>query len=257
MRPITLGEKPRRIVRMRPVTLVVWFVCLIGLSVSAAYLIHHAKYKKQSAIKDLEVLAVEKNNKSLSIENIELQNSLLKLKNEYSNLESQYKVLTSRLNGARQEDTQTASELALALKDLEATRVDALKLRDELDAKLWEIEAMHADLQALEQKYNGFKEMLKPDLILEPTLVGSGETIKAFDGNLILVLYEASDTNKCHKDSAALSYLISGTDKKQLCLRTGKPESFKYQGEKYLFTLLESSQSEGAHHYLIAILKER
>jgi hypothetical protein len=42
---------------------------------------------------------------------------------------------------------------------------------------------------------------------------------------------------------------------KQLCLRTGKPESFKYQGEKYLFNLLESKESEGAHHYCISILK--
>ena len=78
-----------------------------------------------------------------------------------------------------------------------------------------------------------------------------------FDGNLGIVLYEASDTSKCYKDSAAVCYLTNGPDKKKLCLRTGKPESFKYQGKKYLFNLLESKESEGAHLYLISILKER
>ena len=129
--------------------------------------------------------------------------------------------------------------------------------RGELDAKLSEIEALNVDQQTLEQKYNSFKEMLAPFLILEPTLVGSGETTMAFDGNLGIVLYEASDTSKCHKDSVAVSYLINGTDKKKLCLRTGKPASFKYQGKKYLLNLLESKESKGTHHYCISILKER
>ncbi len=254
MRPIILGEKTGRTVKMRPITLLVCCVCLIGLSVSATYLIDHAKYEKQSDNKAQEILAVQEDKKSLSVA---LQNSLQKLENEYSNLQSQYKDLASKIDTAEQKNTQTALELASALKDLEAARVDALKLRGELKAKLSEIEALNVDQQTLEQKYNGFKEMLAPYLILEPTLVGSGETTMAFDGNLILVLYEVSDTSKCRKDSAAVSYLISGTDKKKLCLRTGKPESFKYQGKKYLFNLLESKESEGARHYLISIIKER
>jgi hypothetical protein len=147
--------------------------------------------------------------------------------------------------------------LASALKDLETAGVDALKLRGELGAKLSEIEALNDDRQAVELKYTGFKKMLAPYLILEPTWVSSGETVLVFGGKLILVLYEVSDASKCHKDSAAFSYLISGTDKTKLCLRTGKPESFKYQGKKYLFDLLESKESEGAHRYCISILKER
>jgi hypothetical protein len=108
----------------------------------------------------------------------------------------------------------------------------------------------------LEQKYNGSKEMLAPYLILEPTLVGLGEAAKAFDGNLMIVLYEASDMDKCQQGSTAFTYLISGKDKTKLCLRTGKPESFKYRGEKSLFNLLESKKSKGAHPYLFSILKE-
>jgi len=231
MHPITVGEKTK-IVRMRPLTLLVCFVCLIALSVSATYLIHHTKYKKQSDNKDQKILTVQKNYESLSDANIELQNSLQKLKNEYSKLESPH-------------------------KDPEAARDDTLKLRDELDAKSSEIQALNVDQQTLEQKYNGLKEILAPYLILEPTLVGSGETTMVFDGNLGIVLYEAEDTSKCYKDSAAVCYLINGPDKKKLCLRTGKPKSFKYQGKRYLFNLLESKGSEGAHRYLISILKER
>jgi hypothetical protein len=253
MRPITLGEKKRRTVRMRPIPLLVCFVCLIGLSVSATYLIDHARYEKQSGNKAQEILAVQENKKSLSIA---LENALQKLENEYSNLESQYKDLASKLDTAEQKNTLTASELASALKDLEAARVDALKLKGELDAKLPEIEALNVDRQTLEQKYNGSKEMLAPYLILEPTLVGLGEAAKAFDGNLMIVLYEASDMDKCQQGSTAFTYLISGKDKTKLCLRTGKPESFKYRGEKSLFNLLESKKSKGAHPYLFSILKE-
>jgi len=254
---INLAGKRRRTFSLGPITLLLCFACLIGLSVSATYLIDHAKYKKQSDNEHAEILVIQKNNKSLSDKNIALENSLQKLENEHSNLESQYKDLASGLDTAERENAQTASELTSALKDLEAARVDVLKLRGELDAKFSEIEALNVDQRTLEQKYNGFKEMLAPYLILEPTLVRSGETPMALGGNLGIVLYEASDTSKCYKDSAAVCYLISGTDKKELCLRTGKPESFKYQGKKYLFNLLESKESEGAHHYCISILKER
>jgi hypothetical protein len=236
---------------MRPITLPVCFVCLIELSVAATYFIHHAKYKKQSDNKDQEILTVQKNNKSLSDENIELQNSLQKLKNEYSKLESSHKGLAFGLDNAEEKNSQ------IPLKHLEGARIDDLKLRGELDAKLSEIEALQVDQQTLEQKYNGFKEMLAPYLILEPTLVRSGETPMALGGNLGIVLYEASDTSKCYKDSADVCYLTNGPDKKRLCLRAAKPESFKYQGKKYLFNLLESKESEGAHRYLISILKER
>jgi hypothetical protein len=257
MRPINLGRKTRKTVSMHPITLLVCFVCLIGLSVSATYLVGYAKYKKQSENKAREVLAVQENNKSLSDKNAALENSLQKLENEYSNMESQYKDFAFKLDTAEQKNTQTASELASDLKDLETARVDTLKLRDELDAKLSEIEALNADRQALGLKYNGFKKMLAPYLVLEPTWVSSGETTRAFNGKLLIVLYEVSEVDKCQKGSAAFSYLISGRDKEKVCLRTGKPESFKYQGKKYLFNLLESKENEGAHRYCISILQER
>lgn len=257
MRPITLGEKTRKTLRMHPLTLLVWSVCLIGSSVLATNLLQHAKYKKQLENREQEILSFQKNNKSLSDENIELQNAIQKLKNEYSNLGSPRKTPASGLDTAENKNAQTATELASALKDLEAAKIDTLKLRGDLDAKSSAIKALNIAQQTLEQRYDGFKKMLAPYLILEPTLVAPGETAMAFDGNLGIVLYEASDTSKCPKDSAAAAYFISGTDKKRLCLRTGKPESFKYQGKKYLFNLLESKENEGTNHYLISILKER
>ncbi len=168
---------------MHPVTLLVYFVCLIGLSVSATYLSHHAKYEKLPDDEAQEILGDQENKKSLSVA---LQNSLQRLENEYGNLESQYKDLASKLDTAEQKNTRTASELASALKDLEAAKVNALNLRGELDVKLSEIEALNVDRQTLEEKYNGFKEKLTPYLILEPKWVGSGETTTAFDGNLMI-----------------------------------------------------------------------
>ena len=76
---INLGKKQRRAGRTRPITLLFCIVCLIGLSVSATYLIDHAKFKKLSGKEDEEILALQKNNKSLSDKNIALENSLQKV----------------------------------------------------------------------------------------------------------------------------------------------------------------------------------
>src|SRR5208283_4528333 len=169
---VMLIEETKKTRSMRPIALLVCFVCLIGLSASVTYLIAHVKYQRQLDNKNQEVETIQKNNKDLTDQNIELRNSLQKLEDENS----------------------------------------------KLDAKLSEIEALNVVQQTLEQKYNGFKEMLAPYLILEPTLVGSGETTMAIDGNLGIVLYEASETSNCHKDSVAVSYLTNGPDKKKLCL---------------------------------------
>jgi hypothetical protein len=197
-----LIEETKKTLSIRPITLLVCFVCLIGLSVSATYLVVFVKYQSQLDNKNQEVLAVQKNNKALADQNIELRNSLQKLEDETS----------------------------------------------KLGAQLSEIEAQKADRQTLDQKDNGFKEMP----VLKPTWVSSGETTLAFDGNLRIVLY-ASDKDKCQKDSAAVSYLTSDTDNKKLCLRTGKPEDFTYQGKNYLFNLSGIVATAGVSRYCISI----
>ena len=92
-----LGGKMKRTVGVRLFTLLVWLACLTGLSVSATFLIGHAVYKKQSNDKDEQILAARKDNKFLSDKNIELQNSLQKLEDEYGNLEVRYKDLAASL----------------------------------------------------------------------------------------------------------------------------------------------------------------
>ena len=87
----------KRTVGVRLFTLLVWLACLTGLSVSATFLIGHAVYKKQSNDKDEQILAARKDNKFLSDKNIELQNSLQKLEDEYGNLEVRYKDLAASL----------------------------------------------------------------------------------------------------------------------------------------------------------------
>ena len=130
------------------------------------------------------------------------------------------------------------------------------KLEDEqsrLKAQLSAIETQKADQQTPEQKDNGFEEAP----VLKTTWVNAGDTTPAFDGNLHIVLYKASDKDECQKDSAAVSYLISGTDKKKLCLRTGRPESFTYQGKNYLLNLSGIAAQAGVYRYCISISLEQ
>jgi prefoldin subunit 5 len=246
-------KEAKRKAGIRPVILLVWLLCLMGLSVSATYFIVHGKYHSQLARDNEEILTGGKERKALADQNIELRNSLQKLENGYSDLERQFRELASKVDGA--ENAQRTSELSSVSKDLERAKADINKLRDELESKLSEIETLNAARQSLEQKYADFKKILGPYLVLEPTWVGPGETTQAFDGNLLIVLYEPSGKDVCLKDTAAVSYLTKGSDKKKLCLRTGKPENFIYQGRKYQFVLLASKANERAVRYCIYILK--
>ncbi len=202
-----LIEETKKTISIRRITLLVCFVCLIGLSASVTYLIERVKYQRQLDNKNQEVQTIQKYNKTLTDQNIELSNSLQKLEDEHS----------------------------------------------KLDAQLSEMEALKADQQTSEQKDNGFKETL----VLKPTWVNSGQTMPAFDGNLRIVLYKASDKDECQKDSAAVSYLISDTDKKKLCLQTGRPENFTYQGRNYLFNLSGIAAQASVYRYCISISLEQ
>jgi cell division protein FtsB len=157
----------------------------------------------------------------------------------------------------KNQEVQTIQENNKALTDQNTELRNSLqKLEDErskLDAQLSEIEAQKTDRQTSEQKYNDSEEMV----VLKPTWVNSGETTPAFDGNLRIVLYKASDKDECEKDSAAVSYLISNTDKKKLCLRMGKPENFAYEGRNYLFTLSGIAAQASVYRYCISISLER
>ncbi len=130
------------------------------------------------------------------------------------------------------------------------------KLEDEygkLNARLSEMEAsMKAEQQPPEQKENAPEEVP----VLKPTCVNSGETTLAFDGSLRIVLYKPSDKDECQKDSAAVCYLTSDTDKTKLCLRIGKPENFTYQGKDYLFNLSGIAAQGSVYRFCISILGE-
>jgi hypothetical protein len=157
----------------------------------------------------------------------------------------------------KNQEVQTIQQNYKDLSDQNIELKNSLqKLEDEygkLVAQLSEREAPKAEQQPLEQKDNGFKEMP----VLKPTWVNSGETTPAFDGNLRIVLYKASDKDECQKDSTAVGYLTSDTDKKKLCLRTGKPENFTYQGKNYLFNLSGIAAQASVYRYCISISLEQ
>ena len=203
-----LIEETKKALSIHPIALLVYFVCLIGLSASVTYLIVHVKYQRQLDNKNQEVQTIQQNNKDLTNQNIELRNSLQKLEDEYGKLNAQ-------------------------LSEIEAQKV--------------------AQQTPPEQKNDSFEETV----VLKPTWVSSGETTPAFDGNLRIVLYKASDKEECQKDSAAVSYLVSDSEKKKLCLRTGKPENFTYQGKNYLFNLSGIAAQASAYRYCISISLEQ
>lgn len=254
---VVKGEKIKRTSGIHRIILLGCFVCLIGLSVAATYLAMQVKYRSQMAGKNQEIIAAQKNMRTLADESGELRNSLQKLEKKYNKLGLLYKDLVSRLDAVEQKNMQMASESAAISKDLETAKANILKLTGKLDAKLLKIEVLNADRQAWEEKYDDIKEILLPRLVLEPTWVSPGETTKAFGGDLLVILYEATEKDRCRKDTVAIGYLISGTVKRKLCLRPGKPARFSYQGKRYLFNLLDSKEGENAYRYCIYIMKGR
>jgi hypothetical protein len=97
----------KRNVIARPITLLICSLCLIGLSASTTYLIVRNKNQSRLDYVNQKVLTLEKNNKSLADRNTELMNSLQKLQNEHSELESRYKDI-NRFNQAKINDRQLA-----------------------------------------------------------------------------------------------------------------------------------------------------
>lgn len=206
-----LTEETKKPLNIRPLALIGCFVFLIGLSAATTYFTVRVKYQSQLDYKNQEVLTVQENNKALADQDIELRNSLRKLQDEYSTLESRYKDIESRLNTAEQKNIQTASDPAADLKEAP---------------------------------------------VLKPTWVGSYQMTLAFDGSLRIILHKAADKDECPKDSATVGYLTSDTDKMKLCLRTGKPENFTYQGKGYLFTLSGIAAQAEVYRYCISISEE-
>lgn len=90
-------------------------------------------------------------------------------------------------------------------------------------------------------------------LVLKPTWVSSGQTTLAFNGNLRIIVNEASGKDECPENLGTVSYLISAEGKKKLCLRTGEPANFTYQGKQYSFNLSGIATTAGMFNYCISI----
>jgi hypothetical protein len=148
-------------------------------------------------------------------------------------------------------------QLANIRKNYEALAHQIFELRTSLQK--WEdeyskLETRYKDLESRPDAAEQKNMQTTPEmLVLKPTWVSSGETALAFDGKLRIVLHKASDQDECQKDSAAVSYLTNDTEKKKLCLRTGKPENFTYQGKNYSFTLSGIVAHASVYRYCISI----
>ena len=76
-------DNGKKYVTVRAAKLAVFFFCLIGLSVVAAYQFARVEFKKQLAGSDLQTGDIRKIEKALAGRNVELLNSLKELKNEF------------------------------------------------------------------------------------------------------------------------------------------------------------------------------
>ncbi len=108
-----LTEEKERTLSIRPITLLVLFVFLIGLSASATYLMVRVKYQGQLDYKSQEILAVQENNKALAEQNILLRNSLQKLEGEYSKLDAQLSQME-----AQKAERQTSEQKSNDVKEM-------------------------------------------------------------------------------------------------------------------------------------------
>lgn len=197
-----LIEEPKRTVSVHPVILIACFVCVIGFSVLATYLIAHVGFQNRLKAKDQRILNMRKNYEALAHQNLALKNSLHKREDEYSKLKKRYETIESSHETTEPKKVQTAPEQALVLK---------------------------------------------------PTWVRAGQTTLAFDGNLGIILREASAKDKCPQNLPAVSYLISGARVEKLCLGTGKQANFTYQGKRYWFNLSGIAAKAGMFDYCISI----
>ena len=131
------------------------------------------------------------------------------------------------------------------------------RLEDEHSKLETRYKDLESRLDATEQKNMQPASELSTDSeempVLKPTWVSSGQTTPAFDGKLRIVVHEATDQDECPKGSRAVSDLTTDTDKMKLCLRTGKPENFSYQGKNYLFNLSGTAAQASVYRYYISI----
>ncbi|MDR3568898.1 MAG: hypothetical protein P4L43_12790 [Syntrophobacteraceae bacterium] len=223
----------------RLLILFISFVYVTLITVSVFYTLLDAKYKTQIDNQTNQLSIDNKALADLSNENANFNSLFQTIKVDYNNIYSKNSDLAVQLHSYTQKYAALNSKLTSCLDDIKAANIDTGRLKD-----------VTANLQI-------FKDIIAPYLVLEPVWVGSGVGTSTFNGNLMIILYENTKSDKSCHDSSSICYLIEKGYKKKLCLDKRKPVVFSYQRNQYLFDLVRAQQTpDGSHRYCISILKK-
>ncbi len=223
----------------RVIVLFISFIYITVLSVSVFYTLLDTRYKSQIYNQNKQIIEDHKRIAILTNKNANLYISIKTSQCDQNAIYSKYNDLVSKLHSCTATNADITAQLTSVLDNLKSAHANTIKLKDVI-----------SNLQT-------FKSIVAPYVVLAPTWVGSGVGTPAFDGNLMIIIYEKSQNDKSCKESSIIGYLIENTHKQKLCLKTRQPGTFKYQRNEYLLDLLDSQETpDKSRRYCISILKK-
>jgi hypothetical protein len=223
----------------RLIILFISFIYVTVLSIAVFYTLLETKYKTQINNQKSQLLMEYNKIATLSNNKVEFNLLMDQIRNDYKHIASKNSSLGLELNLCMHRNARLTSQLQSTSDALNAANTDIIRLK-----------IVNSDLQIL-------NDIMTPYMVLKPTWVDSGAGISAFNGNLMIIIYENSKDDKSCRDSSSICYLIEKKYKKKLCLDTRKPVVFNYQRNQYLFDLVDSQQvPDGGHRYRISIFRK-
>ncbi len=190
--------------------------------------------------------------KGLQVRNKELNDKYHQLNEIYARLESMYKNMEVQKHEALSEIDAKVSSLTENLNTCQDTNLEFIARINGNDSTKASLEN---DLHDHEQRLDSLKRVFARELALEPTWIRAGEVFSAQGDDLAVTVDESADNKGCPKESPAVVHIVSGGDKRDLCLQMDRPQTFSHKGKKLLLHLLGIRENEPPRYYLVSIVK--
>jgi len=189
----------------------------------------------------------------------ELSELLKNTKHNYDDVHENLNRMESKINEFKKQaqEAQAAlnSEISSLTDNLNICQNVNLNFISDLKEKEDAILSFKKRLSDSEVMTDGLKKPFVDKLVLEPTWIRAGEAYTVSNDDFAIVVDETSDQSKCVKDSVAIVSLMTGKERKNLCVGMDRPERFKYKNKKYSLYLLGIRENDQNHNYLITIIK--
>jgi DNA gyrase/topoisomerase IV subunit A len=181
----------------------------------------------------------------------ELSGLLTSTKYSYDQLRDKLNHMETAYKELKIKQTKQAQETA----NLHACQDANLNFISQISEKNAEIVSLTNQLRDYEEMTVGMKKLFIQKLALEPTWIKAGESYTVSNGDFAVVVDEVSDKSRCQNGSTAVVSLMTGNEKKNLCVVLDRPEAFECKKKNYYLTLLGVRENEQNHEYLVSILK--